>query len=122
MLFLDLVTPFVGGGGVDATLYRRIMADHHLRGSYDRSAGSVECTQVALMSSSLENVIAPAFATANQRPIERAHAATHFSFVGYNGDLAFVELKTSEATYCELYRQSSVSFQRVREVRFPSHE
>jgi hypothetical protein len=116
ILFLDLTSIPTPRG--DDALYRQAMADHHLKGAYDFSAGFNECLAVAQNGSELRT-LASVFLNANWRPSPRPSAAVHFSYIGWEDGRAFVELKTSDATSCLLYRRSGASFRLLREIRLP---
>jgi hypothetical protein len=120
VLFLDLVAPVAphGPAADDAALYHQVMADHHLTAGFTLDAGFAECEKVARGASDLADLAAE-FLNANWRPVEHGAGETHFSFVGRANQRAYVELKTSEATFCELYRWSGASYRLVREVRLP---
>jgi hypothetical protein len=116
ILFLDLASIPTPRG--DDLLYRQAMADHHLKGAYDLGAGFNECLTVAENGSELRT-LASVFLNANWRPAQKEKAPVHFSYIGWEDGRAFVELKTSDATSCLLYRRSGASFRLVREIRLP---
>jgi hypothetical protein len=118
LMFLDLVAPTTQKGG-DEALYRQAMADHHLSGAYDLAAGSIECAQVAANGSDLTALHA-AFIAVNHEDEAPRKVTTHFSRIGWDGNRAWVQLRTSDAVSCLLYRRSApASFRLVREVRLP---
>jgi hypothetical protein len=117
-LFLDLTTAAPGSG--DAALYRQVLADHHLQGAYRVFAGGNVCKNVAQLSSDVSPQLYLAYVERNPGDDELLHATVQFSAVGRHGDTAWLQLRSFDAIYCDLYSlRSKTSFRLVREVRIP---